>query len=549
MNGQFANIKIEGIASAVPSYVMDNMDYIELFGKRRVLKQMKMTGVRRHHMSLRYQKTSDLCMRAANDLIEHLKWKREEIKVLVFCTQSADYEIPSNAIDLSSRLGLSKDCMAFDINLGCSAFDLGIQTVAGLLQSQSDGVKAILLVGDVSSALQGGEVLKKEDVINTMMFGSGGSAIAIEKKPNSKVMFQNYSDGTGWDAILRYRRSKTKMQGNKVFEFAINDVADNIINVKKEFSVREDDIDYYCFHQAQKLILDSVVDTCGLDESKVLSSYEEYGNTSGASIPITLCHNREKFIDRDSVHICSCGFGVGLSIGITMFDICPKNILPIVETDEHFDLHTKHCLFLDERYALLMDTSSEIGQLLGRQLDRSGCNLGLVGNQESNLELREQLFWKDCALYSEGDLSSVLDSENKYDAIIYNMDESEKKKILEDIDFLFQNEALAQNANLVLVAKETENDDELKKYMKDIDEKYGKQIRVNAVVYIPESFDLYPNIGDSMAWVERKLTMIDSQDMDRPFYLANVVNRLVSSKFAGVSQSVIHISDAKIKNS
>ena len=60
MKGKFNNVKIEGVASAVPCYVMDNMDYVDLFGKRRVTKQIKMTGVRKHHMSLRYQKTSDL---------------------------------------------------------------------------------------------------------------------------------------------------------------------------------------------------------------------------------------------------------------------------------------------------------------------------------------------------------------------------------------------------------------------------------------------------------------------------------------------------------
>lgn len=545
MKGTFNNVKIEGVASAVPCYVMDNMDYVDLFGKRRVTKQIKMTGVRKHHMSLRYQKTSDLCIRAARDLIRHLEWEKNEIKILVFCTQSADYEIPTTAIDLAERLGLGHDCMAFDINIGCSAFDLGIQTVGSLLQSQPDGTKAILLTGDVSSALQGGDVLKKEDIINSMMFGSAGSAVAIKKESGHQIVFQNFSDGSGWDAILRYRRSKTKMQGNRVFEFAIYDVAEHVMNLKESLQVEDRDIDYYCFNQSQKLILECLVDTCGLNGEKVLYSYEEYGNTSGASIPVTLCHNRNKFLNKESINICSCGFGVGLSCGISVFQINPKNILPIIETDEHFDEHIKHCSFLDERYALLMDTSSDIGQLIGRQLDRDGCNLGLFGDTKSAAALTEQFFWKDCEVYERDDLKSIVSRGVQYHAVVYNLNCIEKEKIQKEVLYLYQNQTLQNNAVIILISEACEEAD-LRLFLQNLEEQCDYGIRANAVLYIRESMDLYPDIGDRMDWVERKLAMLDSQNMDRPFYLTNVVARLVSSKFTGVSQSVIHISDGNI---
>lgn len=217
MNGKYSNIKVTGVASAVPSYVMDNMDYVDVFGKRRVTKQAKLTGVYRHHLSYRYQKVSDLCMSAAENLLNHLQWNREDVKILILCTQLADYEIPSTAIDLANRLGLGKDCMAYDINLGCSSFDLGIQTIAGLLQSQPDGTKALLLTGDIMN-IPDGVMMKNEDIINIMMFGSGGSATALEKQPGNELLFRNFCDGSGWNAIVRFKRTETMMQGNKVFE-------------------------------------------------------------------------------------------------------------------------------------------------------------------------------------------------------------------------------------------------------------------------------------------------------------------------------------------
>lgn len=540
MKGQYTNIKIAGIVSAVPSYVMDNMDYIDLFGKRRVVKQAKMTGVYRHRLSRRYQKISDLCMCAAEKAIEHLGWDKKDIKILLFGTQTADYAIPSVSIDLSSRLGLGKDCMAFDINLGCSAYDLGIQAIAGMLQSQPDGAKALLMVGDLVCMPSGG-VQQQQDIINLMMFGSGGSAIGIEKQPGNNFTFCNFSDGTGWDAILKYRSTSTMMKGNAVFEYAINDVAENLVNFEKEINMSGGTIDYYCFHQAQKLILDSIADTCSLPQEKVLTSYEEYGNTSGASVPITICHNRDKFQTKDKVNICSCGFGVGLSMGISFYQIEPDNILPIVETDEHYDEHIKHSGSLYRKRALLMEPCTEISKLIGRQLDRSGCNLSLYGDRNTLEELKSQLFWKDCDLFAENIEKAAEDISRKYDAVIFDTEINSGEKILEQVSFLKEREMLSNTCNVILVTSEEKGESELQELMKTISERC--RCRANAVAYVPESFDLFPDIGDSTDWIDRHIRSSEPQKLSRPFFLTNAIVRLISTEFAAISQSVIHISD------
>lgn len=537
MEGKYTNVKIAGMASAVPSLVMDNKDYIDLFGKRRVLKQVKMTGVERCHKSLRYQKTSDLCMCAARRLIEHLKWDLSQIKILIFITQNSDYDIPSTAMDLAERLGLGKDCMAYDISLGCSAFDLGIQTIAGLLQSQPDGTKALLFTGDVAPALGGGNALDKEGIINQLMFGSGGAAVAIEKEPENDFVFCNYADGSGWDAILKYRHTDSMMDGNKVLDYAFDVVADNMNCFRK--SISEDNINYYCFSQAQKLILDSIVDCCKLPEEKFLTSYEEYGDTSGAGIPITLCHNRHKFLGKDKVNICSCGFGVGLSMGISFFHIDPQNILPVIETDEHFDDHINHAGYLYKHKILLANADTALMQMVGRQLDRVGGNLSLYGKQEQIRKLQSQLFFKDCDLYA-GDFKQVVEK-NKYHAVIFDMQACDLKGAEEKVHFLNDENALAENSNIVLVVKEEGNDSPLREFMSRLSEQCD--CRVNALSYVPESFDLFPDIGDSMAWVERQLETSDTQNMTRPFILGSAMIRLLTMDFVAVDQTVIHISD------
>ena len=542
MNGKYSNIKVSGIASAVPSYVMDNMDYIDVFGKRRVMKQAKLTGVYRHHLSYRYQKLSDLCVSAAEKLLEHLQWNREEVKVLILCTQFADYEIPSTAIDLSERLGLGKDCMAYDINLGCSAFDLGMQTVGGLLQSQPDGTKALLLTGDIA-LLPDGMIMKKEDIINTMMFGSGGAATALEKQPENDLFFRNFSDGSGWDAIVRYTRTETMMQGNKVFEFAINDVVANMDSFLNDLNIT-DNIDYYVFQQAQKLILDTIAIGCELSEDKVITSYEEYGNTSGASIPITLCHNRDKYNGKENIKVCSCGFGVGLSMGISYFQVPVENILPVIVTDEHFDEHRMHYGEIYTRNVLLMEPKTAVGKYIGRELDAAGCNLGFYGSQEVVEEMRSQLFWKDCELFVDK-LETVAEcSSKKYDAVIFDMAIYDEEKVSEAAQCLAEQGALSTNSSIVLVAEEEESDISLQSFMSSLSNSLEEKYRVNAVVYKGESLDLFPRILDSPEWLERKILMEDSSDMVRPFFLAQVIERLVSLNFLAVSSTIVHISDS-----
>lgn len=542
MNGKYSNIKVSGIASAVPSYVMDNMDYIDVFGKRRVMKQAKLTGVYRHHLSYRYQKLSDLCVSAAEKLLEHLQWNREEVNVLILCTQFADYEIPSTAIDLSERLGLGKDCMAYDINLGCSAFDLGMQTVGGLLQSQPDGTKALLLTGDIA-LLPDGVIMKKEDIINTMMFGSGGAATALEKQPENDLFFRNFSDGSGWDAVVRYPGTETMMQGNKVFEFAINDVVANMDSFLNDLNIT-DNIDYYVFHQVQKLILDTIAIGCGLSEDKVITSYEEYGNTSGASIPITLCHNRDKYNGKENIKVCSCGFGVGLSMGISYFEVPVENILPIIVTDEHFDEHRMHYGGIYTRNVLLMEPKTAVGKFIGRELGAAGCNLGFYGSQEIVEEMRSQLFWKDCELFVDKLETVAEHSSKKYDAVIFDMTIYDEEKVSEAAQCLAEQGALSTNSSIVLVAEEEESDTSLQSFMSSLSNSLEGKYRVNAVVYKGESLDLFPRILDSPEWLERKILMEDSSDMVRPFFLAQVIERFVSLNFLAVSSTIVHISDS-----
>ena len=143
------------------------------------------------------------------------------------------------------------------------------------------------------------------------------------------------TDGTRYEAIFESKshEEKLRMDGEGVFRFATGDVTESIIKCRKYFNIEESLLDYYVLHQAQKFIVENMADLCDIPAEKLLLSMEEYGNTSGASIPVTLAHNIEKLKDKDKIMAYLCGFGVGLSWGSVICEIGTDKIFPILLCD------------------------------------------------------------------------------------------------------------------------------------------------------------------------------------------------------------------------
>ena len=141
------NIKIAAIAATVPSKFISTDSLKPELGEETIEKFKKMTGILGHHSAIHEQTASDLCFAAAEEIIKKRNISREDIGALVFVTQNPDYNSPATACVLHYRLGLSKHCIAFDVNLGCSGYVNGINLAASLM-STSDMKYALLLAGD-----------------------------------------------------------------------------------------------------------------------------------------------------------------------------------------------------------------------------------------------------------------------------------------------------------------------------------------------------------------------------------------------------------------
>lgn len=348
----FQNIKVSGIACTVPTNEVKTESFKPIFGEEEVEKFMDMTGVRSSRRTSEHQTCSDLGYRAAKELLSFKQIEPEEIGALIFSSHSPDYRRPSTAFVLQYRLGIPKEAVCYDISLGCSSLVVGMQTIASIMNT-SDIKKALLFVGDTA-----GKSVYPEDRSSAMLFGEAGAVMLFEKTAYEKDTINALirSDGSGFKYMIipggGYRNlhanedvvkcldgnPRTLMnsfiQGTSVFTFTIFDVPRLIKDFWKLTDTTTEDYDCFAFHQANLYILKQIAKKTKINLEKLPITLDRYGNTSGASAILSLCDRYGNNEEHKNIRVMACGFGIGISLGATSFEINTDDILPIYEDDE-----------------------------------------------------------------------------------------------------------------------------------------------------------------------------------------------------------------------
>lgn len=327
----FKNLKISGIAAGVPKNIVKSED-LNLSADYDAVAFIETTGIRERRYSNDFT-TSDLCYAAAEKLIADLGWEKSDIDILVFVSQNADYILPATACILQDRLGLKKECYAEDIALGCSGWVYGLSTIAGLM-SGGDAKKALLLAGDAKR--------RAEYELDTLM-GFSGTATAIEYEEGAEgFKFHIGTDGSGYSSIIipdggarnmtteksfikeningsMINRLTPRMEGMDVFSFAITVPPKSIKMLAEKYGFDYHEADYFVFHQGNVIMLNKIIKKLKVEPEKMPLSLPYFGNTSSASIPITIATQLKGKIEHKLTKFIGCGFGVGLSWGTVAF--------------------------------------------------------------------------------------------------------------------------------------------------------------------------------------------------------------------------------------
>ena len=350
---EIKDVRIAGVSAGVPEKIASNLHPTEDDNTSKEYspeEYVKTTGVVERRVS-RHLTTADLSFAAAEQLILDLGWQKDEIEALVFVSQSPDYVLPATACILQDRLGLSKDCYAMDVSLGCSGWVYGLSTVASLL-GENRLQKALILCGDAKKRFRVSNQLRDP------LFGSAGSATAVEyKKGAPGLKFHFGTDGSGFDAIITPDmgsrspasidsfvfeevegkpscRLMTRMKGMDVFSFGITTAPKSVKSLAEHFGFNYLEADYFVFHQANMKMNSFISKKLKLENEKVPSCMHHFGNTSSASIPLTIVTELKGKCDVRPTKMICCGFGVGLSWGTVFFETDHLVISDLVEVSD-----------------------------------------------------------------------------------------------------------------------------------------------------------------------------------------------------------------------
>ncbi len=325
------------ISFHLPEKRLTNEDLVREFGTWTSGKIKAKTGISERRIA-EGMPVSALASEAAEKLFSETGIGREEIDMLLMCTETPDYIMPSTACLIHHNLGLRKDCGAFDYNLGCSGYLYGLYTASAMVRSGM-ARKILLLTGDVMT-----RYINKGDKSTRTIFGDGFTASLVSSSWDSGLIgeFVLGTDGGGHQDLIipaggvvepcsektkevytnKYGNSRTRedlyMNGPEVFSFAVREVPPVIKRSLEINDMTMDDIDLFVFHQATEMMLLKLRQEMEIPEDRFVIDMEETGNTISSSIPLALRRASESGRLLPGHKALLCGFGVGYSWGATV---------------------------------------------------------------------------------------------------------------------------------------------------------------------------------------------------------------------------------------
>ena len=343
----FHGVGIKALSACVPPEVIYNKDLGYLIPEEEIEKTINNIGIIERRIAAPDVMASDLCYKAAQQLMADNDIAPDSIDVLLFMSQTPDYRIPATSCLLQHRLGLPRETMCFDISLGCSGYLFALSTA--FAYASMEGINRVLLLdGETFS-----KIVNRRDKVDWPLYGDAGTATLIEKGDYGDSTFMLYTDGSGEDTlkihagmrnpitpescVAREREDgnirndlEVFMDGMDVFNFAISKVPRCIKALLQETGKTVDDVDYVVFHQANRFMMDFFVKKLKINPERVPYCIHKYGNTSSASVPLTMASELRGKLDGNHTVVLSA-FGAGLSWGSAIMSMRDCNVSPVIE--------------------------------------------------------------------------------------------------------------------------------------------------------------------------------------------------------------------------
>ena len=307
-----AKIKVVSSGKYVPETIVTNEDLEKLVDTSDEWIVTR-TGIKERR-KVDGQTASDMGYFAAMDAIEKANYDKNKIDLIVVATITGDQMTPSTANFIQGKLDLYHEVMSFDINAACTGFVYALEIASSMLQTGNYRAALVIGVEELS------KVIDYTDRNTCILFGDGAGAMIVEPGhiDEQQAYFYNVArpDTSQFLTVV----DKIKMDGKKVYQFAVDVLEQSIYRILKEASLSIEDIDMIIPHQANIRIIQSVAKSTGISMDKFMINLNLYGNTSAASIPLTIAEYMEQH-PRKHQKILLVGFGGGFTYGSSIIEL------------------------------------------------------------------------------------------------------------------------------------------------------------------------------------------------------------------------------------
>jgi 3-oxoacyl-[acyl-carrier-protein] synthase III len=316
-------VAVLGIGSHVPDRVMTNDEIATMVATNDEWISQR-TGIRERRIAAPGDSSASLGAEAARRALASAGIAATDLDLIVAATASPDYYFPATASLIGDRIGAT-DVAGYDLSAACTGFIYAL--AQGYSQIASGLADTVLVVGtEVFSRL-----LDWDDRSTCILFGDGAGAVVLGRSEGASGLraFEMGADGSGalllsvaaaGNAEFEREGPYVKMNGPEVYKFATRVTAESAGRCLDVAGLSVGDVDLFVPHQANRRIIDHAARRLGIDEEKVFSNVDRYGNTSAGSIPIGLDEAwRQGRIDRGDI-VLMVGFGGGLAWGSCLLE-------------------------------------------------------------------------------------------------------------------------------------------------------------------------------------------------------------------------------------
>lgn len=351
---RFEGKKISAMLGVLPETVgfFDDEVHNYSFPEKQTMRLKKVMGYNQHRLSKETSTVSDFAVYGLKHMLDNNWIRKDEIGAVIVVTLCPDYFVPHISTIVEAECHLNDETVCMDIAQGCCGFLLGLMQSFMLLDHMKEK-KVVLINGDILS-----HKVSKRDRNDFPLIGDATTITIVENDADaSGIYYEMHTDGSRGDVLKipagafrmpasaetavmtdqgdgNFRSlNNIHMNGNAVFNFVQQEVPPMLLRAFEQNGLKADDFDCFLFHQPNKFMLQKLAEKAGLPKDKLfMNLVENFGNSSGASIPMTAVYNcRERFISEKN-KCCLSAFGSGLAWGVMFMDIGPLDNCELLES-------------------------------------------------------------------------------------------------------------------------------------------------------------------------------------------------------------------------